>query len=164
MLKFKFLAPEIAIILLCGGVSGCAAGAQTPSPSAPPPVTLTISFPTDVTINHMSANGGEQILPETAQLTLTNISPAAVTLQKANDCESHVWTVSDADGNTIDDRAICPMIFMPVNLPLAAHGTFTGTETVSLASAKYLNGAHYTLHYTFWGIKADASFTVHVAQ
>jgi hypothetical protein len=160
MLKFEILAPEIAIILLCGGVSGCAADAQTP----PAPVVLTVSFPTDVTINHMSANGGEQILPETAQLTLTNTSPAAVTLQKANDCESHVWTVGDANGNTIDDRAICPMIFMPVNLPLAAHGTFTGTETVSLASAKYQNGAPYTLHYVFWGIKADAAFTVHVAQ
>jgi len=162
--RFDFPAPEIAVALLCAVAAGCAASAQTPPPSPPPAVKLAISFPADVTINHMSANGGEQILPETAQLTLTNASSSAVTLQKANDCESHIWTVSDANGNMIDGRNICPMIFMPVNLPLAAHGTFAGTQTVSLASAKYLNGGLYTLHYTFWGIKADAPFTVHVAQ
>jgi hypothetical protein len=163
-MRNRFSTPDIAVVLLCAMAAGCTAGAQTPPPTTSSPVTLTISFPSEVTINHMGSDRGEQILAETAQLTLTNNSTAAITLQKANECETHVWTVSDANGNTIDDRAICPMIFVPVNLPLAAHGTFTGTETVSLASAKYLNGGHYTLHYTFWGAKADAPFIVHLAQ
>ena len=73
-MRFDFPAPEIAVALLCAVAAGCAASAQTPPPSPPPAVKLAISFPADVTINHMSANGGEQILPETAQLTLTNAS------------------------------------------------------------------------------------------
>jgi hypothetical protein len=110
------------------------------------------------------AAGAEQTVPVTAQLTLANTSASAVTLQRPNDCQSHVWTVSDASGNTVDDRAICPMIFIPVSLSIAAHGTFTGTETVTLTGTKYQDGGHYTLHYTFWGVKADAAFTAHVVQ
>ena len=56
------------------------------------------------------------------------------------------------------------MIFIPVKLSIAAHGTFTGTQTVVLAGTKYQDGGRYTLHYTFWGIEADAPFTVHVAR
>jgi len=160
----KFWPSGIAVALCCGLAAACTAGAQ---PSQPPPVatsaiTLSVVFPADVTINRVAATGGEQFVPETAQLTLTNNSSSAVVLQKPNDCQSHVWTVSDAAGNTIDDRAICPMIFMPVRQPIDAHGTFTATQTVSLSASKYVNDGHYTLNYTFWGIKSAAPFTTHI--
>ena len=160
-MRFGVLNRKLAIGLACLALAGCAAGAQTPS-TPPSPVTLTMSFPADVTI--MPLNAIVQTPPQMAQLALTNTSASPLVLQRPNDCQAHVWTVSDASGNTIDDRAICPMIFIPVRLSIAAHGTFTGTETVTLTGTKYQDGGHYTLHYTFWGAKADAAFTAHVVQ
>jgi len=160
-MRFGFFKRQIVVALMSFVAAGCAAGAQTPSTQASP-VTLTISFPAQVTI--MPVNAIVQTPPQMAQLALNNTSSSPLTLQRPNDCQAHVWTVSDESGNTIDDRAICPMIFMPVSLSLAAHGTFTTAQTVSLAYDKYRDGGHYMLHYTFWGLKADAPFTVHLAH
>jgi hypothetical protein len=163
-MRFEFRGRNLAVALACLVAAGCTAGAQTPQTPPADAVTLSISFPADIKINRILPAGAEQTVPVTAQLALTNTSASAVTLQRPNDCQSHVWTVSDASGSTIDDRAICPMIFIPVRLSIAAHGTFTGTETVTLTGTKYRDGGHYTLHYTFWGAKADAAFTAHVVQ
>jgi hypothetical protein len=160
-MRFDISGHNFAAALACMVLAGCAAGAQTP-PTPESLVTLTISFPADVTI--MPFNAIVQTPPQTAQLTLTNTSALSVTLRRPNDCQVHIWTVSDSAGNLIDDRAICPMIFMQVALPLAAHGTFKTAQILPLAYDKYRDGGHYTLHYTFWGIKADAPFTVHVVK
>ncbi|MGD0145009.1 MAG: hypothetical protein ABSC92_17795 [Rhizomicrobium sp.] len=162
----RFRPSGIAVSLLCAiaATPVCAANAQTPTVSRPSSFALTVSFPTDVTINHMSSDAGGQILPEDVQLTLANNSSVTVMLEEANDCITHFWTVTDADGNTIDDRAVCPTNFAPVQQPLAAHGTFTATEPVPLNSSKYRDGGHYTLHYTFWGVKGTAQFTTHEAE
>jgi hypothetical protein len=160
-MRFAFRGRNFAVALACLGLAGCAAGAQTP-PTPASAVTLTISFPADVTI--MPLNAIVQTPPQMAQLALANTSSSPLALRSPNDCQAHVWTVTDANGNTIDDRNICPMIFMQVTLRLAAHGTFTTSQTVPLAYDKYRDGGHYTLHYTFWGLKADAPFTVHVVQ
>jgi hypothetical protein len=112
----------------------------------------------------MPLNAIVQTPPQMAQLALTNTSASPLVLQRPNDCQAHVWTVSDASGNTIDDRAICPMIFLPVKLNLAAHATFATSQTVALAYDKYRDGGHYVLHYTFWSFKADAPFTIHVTK
>jgi hypothetical protein len=158
-MRFEISGRNFAVALACMVLAGCAAGAQTP-PTPESLVRLTMSFPADVTI--IPSNAIVQTPPRTVQLTLTNTSSLAVTLRRPNDCQTHIWTVSDASGNTIDDRAICPMIFMQVALPLAPHGTFSTAQMVPLAYNKYQDGGHYTLHYTFWGIKADAPFTTHV--
>ncbi len=160
-MKSAFRGRNIAVILACLVAAGCAAGAQTP-PTPATAVTLTMSFPADVTV--MPLNAIVETPPQMAQLALANTSSSPLVLQTSNDCQAHVWTVSDASGATIDDRAICPMIFMPVKLSLAAHGVFTTSQTVPLSYDKYRDGGHYMLHYTFWGLKADAPFTVHTAH
>lgn len=153
--------PHFAIAMACFVVAGCAARAQTPPADA---VTLAISFPNDIRIDRMLSAGAEQSVRTTAQLTLTNSSAMPVTLQRPNACHAHVWTVTDANGNTIDGRAICSMIFVPVKLSIAAHGTFTQAEAIILRGSRYQGGGHYTLHDTFWGVEGDAPFTTQVVQ
>jgi hypothetical protein len=160
-MRFGIPGRKFAVALACLAVAGCAAVAQTLSTPASV-VTLTISFPAHVTI--IPNNEIIRMPPPIAQLELSNISASPVTLQRPNECQAHVWTVGDASGNTIDDGAICPMIFLPVKLSLAAHGAFKTAQMVSLAYDKYRDGGHYMLHYTFWGFKADAPFTVRVVQ
>lgn len=160
-MRFGFQAPKIALALACIVATGCTAGAQTPPADA---VNLAISIPTDIKLDRLLAAGAEQTVSVTAQLTLTNTSAEPVTLQRPNACQAHTWTASDSGGNTIDGRAICSMIFIPVKLSIPAHGTYTGTETVMLRGAKYRDGGHYTLHYTFWGVEVDAPFATHVVQ
>ncbi|MGB8363530.1 MAG: hypothetical protein ACLQUZ_01260 [Rhizomicrobium sp.] len=147
-----------AMTLACG----LTAQAQETAPGNA--IVLTIEFPHEVTIGKMPATGGSPVVGETIRLTLTNNSSASVTLHKANDCETRIWTVTDSSGQLIDDRAVCPMIFMPVTQTIAPHARFTATENVALDGTKYRDGAQYTLHYTFWGIAAAAAFTAHVAH
>ncbi len=156
MKHFRALFCAVAMATACG----LAAQATAPGNG----VVLTVRFPHDVTIGKMPAAGGRQEIAETIRLTLTNNSAASVTLQKGNECETHVWTVTDRAGQPVDDRAMCMMIYMPVTQTIAPHGSFAATESVALDGAKYQDGAQYTLHYTFWGIAADAPFTTHVAR
>jgi hypothetical protein len=151
-----------AVLCSFAAVPACTAAAPPPAPDGT--LTLTAQFPADVTINKMPPVTPGAKTAETVKLTLTNSGAAPVTLQRPNDCQSHTWTVSDSSGQTIDDLSICPMIFMPVTLTIAAHGSSTGTEPVKIDNSKYQDGGHYTLHYAFWGISADAPFTVHVVQ
>ena len=154
----RFGAGFFAVTLACG----LAAQAQETAPGNA--MVLTAVFPHKVTIGKMPAAGGSHVVGETVRLTLTNNSAASVTLHKANDCETRIWTVTDLSGQMIDDRAICPMIFMPVTRTIAPHASFTTAEEVALDGAKYRDGAQYTLHYTFWGIAAATTFTTHVAH
>ena len=57
---------------------------------------------------------------------------------------------------------ICPMIFMPVKLTLAPHASVMADKLVLLDGSKYKDGATYALHYSFWGVAAEARFTAHV--
>jgi hypothetical protein len=156
----------LAAILLGAAVGspGCAQTTRTDPKSNPVPIVLTIGFPQRIAIGKPPPSGPAPATNVKVQLKLTNNSDAPVTLNKANDCESHIWTVSDSAGVRIDDRDICPMIFMPVTETIPAHGTFGAAEIVMLDGAKYRDGGRYTLHYTFWGIAADAAFTTHIAQ
>jgi hypothetical protein len=140
--------------------SACTATAQPPMPAGG--VTLAAQFPGDVTVNRMPP--GAQRTTETIQLVLTNSSASAITLQRPNDCETRLWTVTDSMHQTIDDQAICPMIFLPVSLTIGPHATFAATKLVMLDGSKYQDGVRYTLHYTFWGVAAEVGFTAHVVN
>ena len=138
--------------------SACTATAQPPMPSGG--VTLAVQFPGDVTIDR----AGAQRTTETIRLVLTNSSSSAISLQRPNDCETRIWTVTDSMHQTIDDQAICPMIFLPVTLTIGPHAAFTATKLVMLDGSKYQDGARYALHYTFWGVAAESAFTAHVVN
>ncbi len=166
MKQFKARLSALAMVMLCGLAASpaCAATAQAQQTAPGNEVELAAQFPHDVTIGKMAATGGSHVLTETIRLTLTNNSTASVTLKKANDCQTHIWTITDSTGQTIDDRAMCMMIYMPVTQTIAPHGKFAATQSVTLDGSKYQDSGQYTLHYTFWGVTANLNFTVHVVQ
>ena len=139
----------LAVTLACGS----AVRAQESSPDGS--VTLAVGLPAELTL-------GKPPTAQTINLTLVNNSAAAITLRKSNECETHLWTITDAGGAAVDDREMCMMIFMPVTVTIAAHGRFEAAESLTLDGAKFHDGARYTLHYRFWGIASDAPFMVHV--
>ena len=172
----KLFSPALGVLLLCGA-GAAPVGAQQPVVTAQPPtpeqsqpvtpsndVVLVAKFPHHITIRRPAGTTGSQNLAETIRLTLVNSSGKAVELKKANACESHVWTVADSTGQTIDDRAICPMIYMPVTQNIAPHGKLRARQRVTLDGSKYQDGGEYTLRYTFWGVAADVRFTTHIVR
>ena len=132
-----------AALLLCG----CSALA------APPPVTLKVGIPSPIAL----PDQGKVELH--VELVLTNPTAAAVTVTGSNRCVTHTWRVTDDQGNVVDDRSMCPMIYMPQEQMLAP-GDWRSDDGIVVDAAKYTDGGHYVLHYTFWGVSADAAFTV----
>jgi len=124
------------------------------SGAAPPPaVTLEIALASPVSL----PASGRADVPVT--LTLRNGSAAPVTLTGSNECVTHTWTVTDAAGQDVDGRTICPMIYMPRTHVLAP-GEWRSNAVLTLDAGKYAAGGHYALHYRFWGVSADAAFSI----
>jgi hypothetical protein len=157
MSKLNFALATAFAVTSCIAIAACAAPAQPPANPASN-VTLSIRFPSDVTLS------ATQRTPQTIVLTLTNNSSSDVTLERPNFCQAHTWTATDPAGAMIDGQTICPMIFIPVKQVVPAHAPFTATESMPMDGSKYKDGAHYTLHYSFWGVSADAQFTAHIAK
>jgi hypothetical protein len=158
MSKSRFAVIAAFASMGCIAIAACAAPAQPPPANPASDVTLAIQFPGDVNLS------ATQRTSQTIVLTLTNNSSSAVTLERPNLCQAHTWTATDSAGQVIDGQSICPMIFIPVKQALPAHAPFAATESMSMDGSKYKDGAHYTLHYSFWGVSADAEFTAHLAK
>lgn len=120
--------------------------------AAPPAVTLKVGMPPAVTL---PAQGKVQLHVE---LVLTNKSSSPVTLTGSNACVTHTWRITDPAGQLVDDRSICPMIYMPQSHVLEP-GEWRSDDTITVDSAKYRSGVRYTLHYRFWGVDGDAPFS-----
>ena len=103
---------------------------------------------------------GEEDVTAPVTLTLANESDRAVTLRTSNRCQIQIWKVTDSTGGTVMNHGICPMIYQPQYNTLAAGERQTEDESISLQAAKCREGETYTLHYRFWGVIAEAKFTV----
>ncbi|MDE2135594.1 MAG: hypothetical protein KGM97_00365 [Alphaproteobacteria bacterium] len=119
------------------------------------PVTLTVKIAPVVVLPDGQENA---TVPVT--LTLANASNQAVTLQASNNCEIHIWKVTDSKGTVVTDHGICMMIYQPQSDTLAPGAHQTADAGISLHAADYRAGETYTLDYRFWNISAEAKFAV----
>ena len=134
--------------MACAALLFAAAG-----PAQAAPVILTISVPSPMV---MPTHGK---IEARIGLTLTNTAAAPVELSASNKCAIGLWSASDAQGEEVDGRTICPMIYMPQSHTLPP-GDWQSDAILAMDAAKFANGGHYKLHYRFWGVPADAVFTV----
>jgi hypothetical protein len=158
MSKSGFAFAAVFALASCIALVACAAPAQSPPANPASAVTLAIQFPSDIALS------AAQRAPQTIVLTLTNNSAGTVALERPNFCQAHTWTATGSSGQVVDGQSICPMIFIPVKQVLPPHAPFTATESLSMDGSKYKDGARYTLHYSFWGVNADAQFTAHLSK
>jgi hypothetical protein len=107
---------------------------------------------------------GQDEVAVPVKLTLANASDRAVTLISSNRCEIRIWNVTDSKGTDVENHGICYMIYAPQSNTLAAGERQRATEKITLRAANYREGETYTLHYRFWGVPAEAKFTVKVAK
>ncbi|HEY2070905.1 MAG TPA: hypothetical protein VGG48_15225 [Rhizomicrobium sp.] len=137
-------------------------GSTAIAASPPAAVKFTLQFPTDITMNRMPSTGPSPMTTVQAGLALANTGQQDMTLTSPNACTSHTWTVTEAGSDAvIDSRSICTMIFLPVDLKIAAGKSAEGSQNVMLANGLYTDGRVYTLHYRYWGYEQTANFTVH---
>lgn len=150
------LVRHLAII----AVGVCAAGVSAGQASE---VAFTLKAPQTVTINQMPVSQENAKTNVAVELAIQNGSGKAITLTRSGACNVHLWTVSDASGNIVDDRTICPALFDPQSKSISAGETFSERYDLKLASRKYGRG-RYTLHFTFWGLESSAAFDVKIVQ
>lgn len=123
------------------------------SATPPPDVTLKVLIPPTITLPR-------PIKTELhLELVLTNPGSTPVTLTGSNECVTHTWSITGSNGEVIDGRTICPMIYQLQSHTLMP-GEWRSRASIVIDAAKYTSGDLYTLHYMFWGVRGDAAFSV----
>jgi len=134
-------------LILAAMLAGAAASA------APAGVSLTATLPPVI---YMTPSGPSVA---TVIVAVANTTGAPVRLTVPNSCGISLWNVTDSQGNDIEGRTICPMIYQPQSWSVPAAGRHDNV-TIVFDGAKYRAGEIYTFHYRYWGLAADTIFKI----
>ncbi|MGC9954569.1 MAG: hypothetical protein ABSD21_09870 [Rhizomicrobium sp.] len=158
MMKASLIAAFAALLALAP--AALAAPGKPPADVATPGgVKLAVKIASVVAVP-----AGQEDVTVPVTLTLTNVSYDGVALESSNRCQIRIWKVIDSKDAGVENHTICTMEYAPQSNTLAAGERQSEDESITLHAAKYREGETYTLRYRFWGIFAEAKFTVKQAQ
>ena len=148
-------------LILALTVAGIAAPAWADD-AAPSNVYLSVQYPDDVGMDVLPPVDPDRTESPTATLNLANLGDTPATWQADPNCRTS-WTVTDPSGAVIDQSAACAP-GTPAPKTLTSGGQEQDSVVTPLHVFKYQEGTKYTIHLTYFGIKGDATFTIHHEQ
>jgi len=148
-------------LVLALAAAGLAAPAWADD-AAPRNVYLSAQFPGDVGMDVLPPVDPDRTESPTASLDLANLGDTPATWQADPNC-AIAWTVTDPSGAVIDQSAACAP-GTPETKTLNSGQQLQDSAVTPLHVFKYQEGTKYTVHFTYFGIKTDADFTIHHEQ